>query len=151
MTNANANTEIEILLIEDNPSDAEMTIRALKKSNVINNLVHLKDGAEALDFIFGTGQFEGRNMRNKPKAILLDLKMPKVDGLEVLRRLKSAAETKTIPVVVLTSSKEDPDVRACYELGVNSYIVKPVGFENFSRAIAELGLYWMLLNQSPRM
>jgi len=145
-----SNIEIEILLIEDNPSDAEMTIRALKRNNIINNLVHLKDGAEALDFIYGTGQFEGRNTRNKPKVILLDLKMPKVDGLEVLRRIKSDDETKTIPVVVLTSSKQDPDVRACYELGVNSYIVKPVGFENFSRAIAELGLYWMLLNQSPR-
>jgi two-component system, response regulator len=142
-------TEVEILLVEDNPSDAEMTLRALKKNNIVNNIVHLKDGAEALDFIFGTGSFEGRNIKNKPKVILLDLKMPKVDGIEVLRRVKANEETRTIPVVVLTSSREDPDVRTCYELGVNSYIVKPVGFENFSKAISELGLYWMLLNQSP--
>ncbi len=142
-------SEIEILLVEDNMSDAEMTVRALKRNNIINNLVHLKDGAEALDFIFGTGQFEGRDTRNKPKVILLDLKMPKVNGIEVLRKVKANEDTRAIPVVVLTSSKEDPDVRTCYELGVNSYIVKPVGFENFSKAIAEMGLYWMLLNQSP--
>lgn len=142
-------TEVEILLIEDNPSDAEMTLRALKKNKIVNNIVHLKDGAEAIDFIFGTGVYNGRNIRNKPKVILLDLKMPKVDGIEVLRRVKANENTRTIPVVVLTSSREDPDVRTCYELGVNSYIVKPVGFENFSKAIAELGLYWMLLNQSP--
>lgn len=140
------NSEIEILLIEDNPSDAEMTIRALRKHHIVNTVSHLKDGAEALDFIFGTGAFQGRNIDNKPRVILLDLKMPKVDGIEVLRKLKTDPHTKTIPVVVLTSSKEDPDVRTCYELGVNSYIVKPVGFDNFSKAIADLGLYWMLLN-----
>ncbi len=141
---------MEILLVEDNPSDAEMTIRALRKNNIANKVVHLKDGAEALDYIFGTGQYSGRNIANKPKVILLDLKMPKVDGIEVLRKVKSEDDTKTIPVVVLTSSKEDPDVRTCYDLGVNSYIVKPVGFENFSKAITELGLYWLLLNQSSK-
>lgn len=144
------NSEVEILLVEDNPSDAEMTIRALRKNNIANKVVHLKDGAEALDYIFGTGQYSGRNIANKPKVILLDLKMPKVDGIEVLRKVKSEDDTKTIPVVVLTSSKEDPDVRTCYDLGVNSYIVKPVGFENFSKAITELGLYWLLLNQSSK-
>lgn len=143
------NTEVEILLVEDNPSDAEMTLRALKKNKLVNKIVHLKDGAEALDFIFGTGAFNGRNIKNKPKVILLDLKMPRVDGLEVLRQVRENPLTRTIPIVVLTSSREDPDVRKCYELGVNSYIVKPVGFENFSKAISELGLYWMLLNQSP--
>ena len=142
-------TEVEILLVEDNPSDAEMTLRALKKNNLVNNIVHLKDGAEALDFIFGTGAYNGRNIKNKPKVILLDLKMPRVDGIEVLRKVRENPLTRTIPIVVLTSSREDPDVRICYELGVNSYIVKPVGFENFSKAISELGLYWMLLNQSP--
>jgi two-component system, response regulator len=144
------NAEVEILLVEDNPSDAEMTIRALKKHNIANKVTHLKDGSEAMDFIFGTGQFQGRNTENKPRVILLDLKMPKVDGIEVLRKLKQNDNTKTIPVVVLTSSNEDPDVRICYELGVNSYIVKPVGFENFSKSIAELGMYWILLNQSHR-
>ena len=144
------NSEVEILLIEDNPNDAEMTIRALRKHNIANKVTHLKDGAEGLDFIFGTGNYKDRNIDNKPKVILLDLKMPKVDGIEVLRRVKSDKRTKTIPVVVLTSSKEDPDVRACYELGVNSYIVKPVGFENFTNAISELGLYWLLLNHSAR-
>ena len=143
-------TAVEILLIEDNPSDAEMTMRALKKNNIINNLVHLKDGAEALDFIFCKGQYASRNFENRPKVILLDLKMPKVDGIEVLRQIKADKDTRTIPVVVLTSSNEDPDVRACYELGVNSYIVKPVGFENFTKAISRLGLYWMLLNQPPQ-
>jgi|SRR6218665_576341 len=144
------NTEVEIVLIEDNPSDAEMTMRALKKNNIGNHIIHLKDGAEALEFIFGTGTYEGRNINNKPKMILLDLKMPKVNGIEVLQRIKSDNRTKVIPVVVLTSSKEDPDIKTCYELGVNSYIVKPVDFENFVSAISSLGMYWVLLNQSPR-
>jgi len=143
------NLEVEILLVEDNMNDAELTIRALKKKKVANNIIHLKDGAEALDFLFCEGQFTGRNPNNKPKTILLDLKMPKVDGLEVLRRVKADATLRTIPIVVLTSSKEDPDIKACYELGVNSYIVKPVGFENFTQAVGELGLYWLLLNQPP--
>ncbi len=144
------NTEVEIVLVEDNPHDAEMTIRALKKNNLVNKIVHLKDGAEALDFLFGTGPYEGRNTGIKPKVILLDLKMPKVDGIDVLRKLKSEASTKTIPVVVLTSSSESPDVSLCYELGANSYIVKPVGFENFSKSITDLGLYWLVLNQPLR-
>jgi two-component system response regulator len=144
------NTELEILLVEDNPNDAELTIRALTKNNISNKIVHLKDGAEALHFIFGTGQFEKRNINNKPKVILLDLKMPKVDGIEVLRRIKADDSTKAIPVVVLTSSKEDPDVKTCYELGVNSYIVKPVGFDSFIKSVSELGLYWLLLNNPSK-
>lgn len=143
------NTDLEILLVEDNLNDAELTIRALKKNHVANKITHVKDGAEAMDFIFCEGAYSERNINIKPRAILLDLKMPKIDGLEVLKRVKSDERTKSIPVIVLTSSKEDPDVKACYELGVNSYIVKPVGFENFTRAIGELGLYWLLLNQPP--
>lgn len=142
------NPEVEILLIEDNPHDAELTVRALKKYHIANSLVHLKDGAEALDFIFGKGTYEGRNIENRPKVILLDLKMPKVDGMEVLRRVKGDDATKKIPVVILTSSKEDPDINKCYELGVNSYIVKPVEFDNFLKAVSELGLYWKILNQN---
>ncbi len=141
------NSEVEILLIEDNPHDAEMTIRALKKNNLVNNIVHLEDGAEALDFIFGTGIYENRNTDIKPKVILLDLKMPKINGIEVLRKIKANDNTKKIPVVVLTSSKEDPDIKLCYELGANSYIAKPVGFENFTKSISDLGFYWLLLNQ----
>jgi len=141
------NTEIEILLVDDSPHDAEMAIRALKKNNILNKILHLTDGADALDFIFGAGQYQGRNTDIKPKVILLDLKMPKVNGTEVLRKIKSDSSTKTIPVVVLTSSKEDPDIRLCYELGANSYIVKPVGFENFMKSVSDLGLYWLLLNQ----
>jgi two-component system response regulator len=143
------NHEIEILLIEDNPDDAELTIRVLRKNNIANKIIHLRDGAEALDFIFCRGEFIGRDQNTKPKSILLDLKMPRVNGLEVLEALKSNAATRSIPVVVLTSSKEDPDISRCYELGVNSYIVKPVGFENFSHAIKQLGFYWLLLNESP--
>lgn len=142
--------QIEIVLVEDNPNDAEMTLRALQKKHIANRIVHLKDGAQAMDFFFGKGEFEGRDVNAVPKVILLDLKMPKVDGIEVLRNLKSHQATKTIPVVVLTSSKEDPDIKICYELGVNSYIVKPVGFENFLKAISELGFYWLLLNQNPK-
>jgi two-component system response regulator len=143
------NTEVEILLVEDNIHDAEMTIRALKQSNLANKVIHLKNGALALNFLFGTGEYTGRDLNNKPRLILLDLKMPKVDGIEVLQALKSNANTRKIPVVVLTSSKESPDIEKCYELGVNSYIVKPVGFDSFLEAVSKLGFYWMLLNQAP--
>lgn len=143
------NTEIEILLIEDNLNDAELTIRALQKNKIANKLLHLKDGSEALEFLFGIGKFEGRNINNRPKVILLDLKMPKIGGLEVLEKLKANENTKMIPVVVLTSSKENPDIEKAYALGANSYIVKPVDFEGFSKSISHLGLYWVLLNQSP--
>lgn len=143
------NNEVEILLVEDNISDAELAIRALKKKNLANSLVHLKNGADALDFIFAQGAYTGRDPYKVPKFILLDLKMPKIDGLEVLGRIRADERTKNIPVVVLTSSKEDPDIHACYALGVNSYIVKPVEFENFSKAVSELGLYWLVLNQVP--
>lgn len=141
--------EIEILLVEDNMSDAELTIRALRKQNLANNLIHLKNGADALDFIFAQGDYAGRDIQKTPKVILLDLKMPKVDGLEVLSRIRADERTRTIPVVVLTSSKEDPDIAACYALGVNSYIVKPVEFDKFLKAVSELGFYWLLLNQVP--
>jgi two-component system, response regulator len=143
------NPEVEILLIEDNAHDAEMTMRALKKNNITNKIFHLKDGADALEFIFGTGKFEGRNILHKPKVILLDLKMPKVDGIEVLMKIKSNELTQSIPVVILTSSKEDPDIQKCYALGVNSYIVKPVDFEGFHKVVSDLGMYWVLLNQPP--
>jgi len=141
--------EADILLIEDNIHDAELAIRALKKNNLVNNLIHLKDGAEALDFIFGEGEYSDRNTIHLPRVILLDLKMPKVNGIEVLQRLKANELTKKIPVVVLTSSKEDPDIQTCYALGVNSYVVKPVGFDEFVKAVSDLGLYWMILNQPP--
>jgi two-component system response regulator len=141
-------TELEILLIEDNMNDAEMAIRALKKRNIANKILHLKDGAMAIQFLFGIGQYEGRDINNQPKVILLDLKMPKVTGMEVLQMIKGNPLTHKIPVVVLTSSKENPDVEKCYELGANSYIVKPVEFENFSKAVAEIGLYWILHNHS---
>jgi CheY-like chemotaxis protein len=143
------NSQVEILLVEDNMDDAEMTIHALRKKNLANQLIHLADGEEALDFLFGTGKFSGRDINIKPRLILLDLKMPKVDGIQVLEKVKSNAETKEIPVVILTSSKEDPDLSRCYGLGANSYIVKPVDFQNFIDAVTELGLYWMLLNHPP--
>lgn len=142
---------VEILLVEDNISDAELTIRALKKKNLANNLIHLKNGAEALEFLFATGNYSQRDPHKTPKVILLDLKMPKVDGLEVLARIRADERTKKIPVVVLTSSKEDPDIQACYGLGVNSYIVKPVEFDNFFKAVSDLGFYWLLLNQVPHL
>ena len=141
------NKEIDILLIEDNANDAELAIRALQKNNLAKRIVHLKDGAAALDFLFGEGIYKGRNVHNKPKVILLDLKMPKVSGLEVLERLTTNELTKQIPVVVLTSSKEHPDVEKAYLLGANSYIVKPVDFESFRKVVNDLGIYWLLLNQ----
>ena len=141
--------EVDILLVEDNNSDAEMTIRALRKNNLANNLLHVKDGAAALDFLFAQGTYSGRQIENIPKMILLDLKMPKVNGIEVLVKIKSNEGTKKIPVVILTSSKEDPDIRKCYELGVNSYVVKPVEFDTFYKVVSEVGLYWMTANQPP--
>ena len=143
------NSQIEILLVEDSMDDAEMTIHALRRKNLANKLIHLVDGEEALDFLYGTGKFAGRDTNVKPKLILLDLKMPKVNGMEVLERVKTDEATKIIPVVILTSSKEDPDLNKCYELGANSYIVKPVEFESFVEAVTELGMYWMLLNHVP--
>jgi len=143
-------SEIEILLVEDNKNDAELTIRALQKNKITNNIFHLKDGASALDFLFCKGEFENRDMNNRPKIILLDLKMPKVDGLEVLRRVKANELTKNIPIIILTSSKENPDIEKAYNLGANSYIVKPVEFDSFSKAITEIGFYWLLLNQPPQ-
>ena len=140
---------LEILLVEDNPNDAELAIHALRKRNLANSLIHVEDGQAALDFLFGTGAYEGRDVNHLPKVVLLDLKLPKVDGIEVLRRLRADARTKLLPVVVLTSSREERDVIATYELGANSYIVKPVEFENFSEAVSNLGLYWLLLNEPP--
>lgn len=142
--------EVEILLVEDNASDAEMTIDALKKNDLANKLLHVKDGAAALDFLFAEGEYQGRIIENKLKVILLDLKMPKVSGLEVLHKIRSDERTRNIPVVVLTSSKEDPDIKKCYDLGVNSYVVKPVEFDEFQKAVTELGLYWMIVNQQPQ-
>ena len=142
-------TEVEILLVEDNPSDAELALRALKKHRLANNIVVVTDGEEALDFIFARGKFSDRSMASGPKVILLDLKLPKVDGLEVLRAVKTDPRTRTIPVVVLTSSREESDIVESYRLGVNSYIVKPVDFDKFVAAVRDLGMYWLLLNQPP--
>ena len=143
------NKNIEILLVEDNPHEARLTILSLEEKNLADNLMHVDDGAEALDYLFGQGEFADRNMMKMPKLVLLDLKMPKINGLEVLEKIKSSDLTKQIPVVILTSSKEDLDIKKCYELGANSYIVKPVGFENFLTAVSELCVYWLMLNQRP--
>ena len=141
--------KVEILLVEDNDNDAELALRALKKNNIVNNIIHLKDGPEALDYVFCTGNFEGRGIENTPKIILLDLKLPKLTGLEVLKAIKSDERTKMIPVIMLTSSKEEPDIEKAYLLGANSYIVKPVEFDRFIDAMKNVGYYWMLINQSP--
>jgi len=141
--------EVEILLVEDNEQDAELTIRSLRKKGLANKLHHVEDGALALDFLFCTGAYAGRVPQTSPKLVLLDLKLPKVDGLEVLQRMKSDERLKVIPVAVLTSSKEEQDVLRSYRLGVNSYIVKPVNFENFTEAVVQLGLFWLLLNHPP--
>jgi two-component system, response regulator len=142
--------DVDILLVEDNPDDATLVIRELKKNNLSNNLIHLTDGVQALDFLFGKGIFSERKVEDKPKVILLDLKMPKVDGLQVLRAIREDERTKLIPVVVMTSSREEKDIINTYSLGVNAYVVKPVGFDNFSKAVAELGLFWILVNQPPK-
>lgn len=145
----NNTNEVEILLVEDNPNDAELATRALKKHNLANHLAVVTDGEEALDFVFARGKYGHRNVGSGPKIILLDLKLPKVDGLEVLRAVKSDPRTKTIPVIVLTSSKEEKDIIESYKLGVNSYILKPVDFDKFVDAVKDIGYYWLLLNQSP--
>jgi CheY-like chemotaxis protein len=139
----------EILLVEDNPTDAELTIRALKKHNLANKLVWLKDGEQALDFVFGTGAFAERDVMRPPRVILLDLRLPKVDGLEVLQKIKTDERTKLIPVVVVSSSTQDKDIVESYRLGVNSYVSKPVQFEEFAKVVSQLGLYWLLINKPP--
>lgn len=140
-----------ILLVEDNPDDVVLTERALKKSHILNKLIVTKDGAEALDYLFGTGAFSDRDGSVMPEVILLDLKLPKIDGLEVLKRIRSDRRTKILPVVILTSSKEESDLITGYTLGANSYIRKPVNFNQFVEAIRQLGLYWLVLNEAPPM
>jgi len=140
---------VEILLVEDNPNDVELTLHAFKKNNLTNPVHVVRDGAEALEFLFCTGAYAARHIEQRPKIVLLDLKLPKVDGLEVLRQIRGDARTRTLPVVVLTSSREERDIVESYQLGVNSYIVKPVDFKQFTEAIKTLGLYWLLLNQPP--
>lgn len=144
-----ADEQVEILLVEDNAEDAEMTMRALRRNHLANQMRWVKDGAEALDYLFCTGEYAGRDPARPPKVVLLDIKMPKIDGVEVLRRMKGNAATRAIPVVVMTSSNEERDVIETYTLGVNSYIVKPVQFEAFLDTVAKLGFYWMLMNRVP--
>jgi two-component system, response regulator len=146
----NETSRIELLLVEDNPHDLELTLRALKQAHLTNHIAIARDGVEALDYIFCTGPHAARRMADTPNVILLDLKLPKVDGLEVLKRLKGDARTRAIPVVALTSSKEQSDIIESYNLGVNSYIVKPVDFDQFVKAVHSLGLYWLLHNQPPK-
>ncbi len=141
---------IEVLLIEDNPEDAELIMRSLRKNNLGNKIIHLQDGEEALDFIFAKGKYSDRRIEEKPKVILLDLKMPKVGGFEVLREIKADERTKNIPIVIMTSSKEERDIIEGYKMGINSYVVKPLDFEGFSKAISNLGIYWLLINQPVR-
>jgi two-component system, response regulator len=142
--------DVDILLVEDNPDDATLVLRALKKNNLANNLIHLTDGQQALDFLFCHGKFSERKIEDKPKLILLDLKMPKVDGLQVLKAIRENEVTRRIPVVIMTSSREQRDIVDTYDSGVNAYVVKPVGFDNFSKAVAELGMFWLLINESPK-
>jgi CheY-like chemotaxis protein len=141
---------IEILLVEDSPADAEMTLRALRGNNLANKVHWVKDGAQALEFMFRRGEYAGRDLASTPKLVLLDIKMPKIDGIEVLRRLKAREETRPVPVVVMTSSNEERDVVESYRLGVNSYIVKPVQFESFLETVAKIGLYWVITNRVPK-
>ncbi len=142
--------EVEILLVEDNPNDRELTLRALKENNMANHIHVVADGAEALDFLFAKGQYKDREISNPPKIVLLDLKLPKVSGLEVLEKIRSHPNTRMIPVAVLTSSKEESDIKKCYRLGVNSYIVKPVEFHEFKKVVSKLGMYWLIMNQPPQ-
>jgi two-component system response regulator len=143
-------SEVEILLVEDNPADAEMTLRALRRNNLANKVHWVKDGEQALEFMFRTGAYASRDPVSVPKLVMLDIKMPKVDGIEVLRRIKANEETRAVPVVVMTSSNEERDVVESYRLGVNSYIVKPVQFEAFLETVAKIGLYWVITNRVPK-
>lgn len=138
-----------ILLVEDNPNDEILTIRALKKNNIMNEVIVVRDGKQALDYLFAEGEHEGRDLSDQPQVTLLDLNLPKIDGLEVLRRIRSNERTKLLPVVVLTTSREDQDVISSYQLGANSYIRKPVDFDQFIKAVGQLGLYWLVLNEAP--
>jgi len=142
-------SEVEILLVEDNPNDAELTLRAFAKNHITNRLIHVSNGKEALDFIFARGEFQGRRVEDTPKVVLLDLQLPKINGLEVLKEIRSDPRTSFIPVVILTTSKEESDLLTSYRLGVNSYIVKPVDFQKFIQSVKDIGLYWLLLNQVP--
>lgn len=141
---------VDILLVEDNPRDAELTLRAFRKNHLANQLYVAEDGVKALDFIFHRGEFSGRQHGERPKVILLDIKLPKMSGLEVLREIKSNEHTRIIPIVMVSSSREDPDIKAAYELGANSYVVKPVDFEYFQEVMNHIGLYWLLVNQGPK-
>ena len=141
--------DVQILLVEDNPADSELTMDALRDRNLANQVHHVEDGQQAVDFLFGQGKYSGRNTDAKPKLILLDLKLPKLSGLDVLQIIKKDERTRTIPVVVLTSSREEKDLIESYQLGVNSYVTKPVNFNDFSEAGANLGMYWLMLNQQP--
>ena len=142
-------TDGVILLVEDNPSDVKLTERALKQNQITNKLVHAEDGREALDYLFGSGQYADRNVRDVPALVLLDLKLPKVDGLEVLKQIRANESTRLLPVVILTSSSQERDIASSYELGANSYIRKPVNFTQFAEAVRILGLYWLLMNEPP--
>ncbi len=145
----NENKALEILLIEDNPNDVELTLRALKKNNIANDIHVITDGAEALDYFFAKGKYKQRDIHIIPKLVILDLKLPKVDGLEILQQIKNNDTTKSIPVVILTSSKEERDIIDSYQLGANSFIVKPVDFDKFIATVQELGMYWLLYNEPP--
>jgi two-component system, response regulator len=142
---------VDILIVEDNQTDVELTVRALKKQSLVNEIQVVNDGEEALDFLFLRGKYAKRAFCDRLKVVFLDLKLPKISGLEVLRALKTNEQTKNLPVVMITSSKEDPDIKAAYELGVNSYVVKPVNFEDFISAIQNIGLYWLLVNETPEI
>lgn len=145
-----SNGEVEIVLVEDNPNDAELITRSLKKQNLANKIVLLKDGAEALEFLFAQGEPAHKSENRAPRVVLLDIKLPKVDGIEVLRRMKSDARTKDIPVVILTSSNEDRAIKEAYHLGVNSFVIKPIKFDEFAKVVVELGMYWLMVNVSSR-
>jgi len=141
--------EIEIVVVEDDPNDAELVTRVLKKKNLANKLIHLRDGVEALDYMFAQGSFAGRKENGAHRVVLLDIKLPKIDGIEVLRKLKGNELTRKVPVVILSASKEERDLKIAYELGVNSYVAKPMRFEDFVKVVSDLGLYWLLINRLP--